>query len=75
MNSLIIAWYALDLWIKDLVNLAKLVFKDVIWWCQDAIVVHAIDSLHKDILFEYQDIFYSGHMGIMKTLKQIKTNF
>ena len=71
----IIARYPLDPWFKDLINLAKLVLKDAIWWCQDAIVVSDVGSLRKNILFECHDIFYSGHMDIMKTLKQVETNF
>ena len=71
----IIAGYALDPWFKDPVNLEKLVFKDAIWWYQEAIVVPNVGSLRKDILFEFHDAFYSGHMGITKTLKQVETNF
>ena len=43
----IIAGYALDPWFKDPVNLEKLVFKDVIWWYQEAIVVPNVGSLRK----------------------------
>ncbi len=71
----IIAGYALDPWFKDPVNIEKLVFKDAIWYCQEAIVVPDVGSLRKDILFECHDAFYSGHMGITKTLKQVETNF
>ena len=71
----IIAGYALDPWFKDPVNIEKLVFKDAIWYCQEAIVVPDVGSLRKDILFECHDAFYSGHMGIAKTLKQVETNF
>ena len=74
LNKIIVG-YALDLWFKDPVNFAKLVFKDAIWWCQDAIVEPAVGSLRKGILFECHEVFYSGHMGIMKTLKQDDTNF
>ena len=38
-------------------------------------MVPDVGSLRKDILFECHDVFYSGHMGITKTLKQIETNF
>ena len=69
------ARYALDLWFKNPVNLAKLVSKDAIWWCQDAIVVHAVGFFCKDIIIECHDVFYSGYMGIMKTLKQVETDF
>ena len=31
-------------------------------------------SLRKNILFECHDVFYSGHMGITKTLKHVETN-
>ena len=71
----IITWYALDPWLKDPVNLEKLVFKDVIWWCQEAIVVCDVGSLRKDVLFECHDVFNNGHMSITKTLKHIETNF
>ena len=71
----IIARYALDPWIKDPVNLTKLVFKDVIWWYQDAIVVLVVGSLCKDIFFECHDVFYSRHISITKTLEQVGTNF
>jgi hypothetical protein len=71
----IIAAYALDPWFKYPVNLEKLVFKDAIWWYQETIVVPYVGSLRKDILFECHDIYYSGHMDITKTLKQIETNF
>ena len=71
----IIVGYALDLWFKDPVNLAKLVFKDVMWWYQDAIVVPAMGYLRNDVLFECHNAFCNGHVGIMKTLKQVETNF
>ena len=32
-------------------------------------------SLRKDILFECHNTFYSGHLDITKTLKQVETNF
>ena len=67
--------YALHPWFKDPVNLEKLVFKNVIWWYQEAIVVHDVDFLRKYILFECYDVFNSGPMGITKTLKQIESNF
>ena len=38
-------------------------------------MVPDVGSLHKDILFECHDTFYSGHIGITKTLKQVETNF
>ena len=51
----IIARYALDPWFKDPVNLAKLVFKDAIWWCQDAIVVPSVGIFCKYTLLECHD--------------------
>ena len=71
----IIIGYALDPWFKSPVNLARSVFKDAIWWCQDVIVVPVVGSLRKDILFECHEAFYSGHISITKTLKQVETNF
>ena len=71
----VIARYALDPLFKDIINLAKLVFKDVIWWCQDVIVVPVVDSFHKNIYFECHDISNSRLMHITKTLKQVETNF
>ena len=65
----IIAGYALDPWFKNPINLAKLVFKYAIWWCKNTIVVHDVGSLRKDILPVCHDVFYSGYMGITKTLK------
>ena len=52
----IITWYALDTRFKGLVYLARLVPKDAIWWCQDAIVVPDVSSFCKDILFECHDV-------------------
>jgi hypothetical protein len=49
--------YALHPWFNDMVNLEKLVFKNVIWWYQEAIVVHDVDFLRKYILFECYDVF------------------
>lgn len=71
----IIAGYALDPWFKNPVNLENLVFKDALWWHHNAIVVPKVDSLCEDILMECHDAFYSGHMGITKTLKQVETRF
>ena len=71
----IIVGYALDLWFKDPVNLEKLVFKDAIWGCQEEIIVPDVGSLCKCILFEYHDVFYSGHMGVTKTFKHVETSF
>ena len=52
-----------------------MVFKDAIWWCQEAIVILDVGSLREDILFECHDIFYSGHMCIINTLIQVETSF
>ena len=71
----IIAGYALDPWFKNPVNLENLVFKDALWWHHNAIVVPKVDSLCKDILMECHDAFYSEHIGITKTLKQVETRF
>lgn len=71
----IIAGYALDPWFENPVNLENLVFKDALWWHHNAIVVPKVDSLCEDILMECHDAFYSGHMGITKTLKQVETRF
>ena len=60
----IIAGYTLDPWFKDPINLENLVFKDAIWWCQEAVVVLDVGSLCKDILFKCHDVFNSGHMVI-----------
>jgi hypothetical protein len=34
-----------------------------------------VESLYEDILMECHDAFYSGHMGITKTLNQVETRF
>ena len=54
LNKIIVG-YALNPWFKDPIYLAKLVFKDAIWWCQGAIVEPAVNFLCKDILFECDD--------------------
>ena len=74
LNKIIVG-YALDPWFKNAVNLENLALKDVIWWYQDAIVVHMVDSFHNDILSECHDALYSGHMDISKTLKLVERNF
>ena len=38
-------------------------------------MVLVVGFLRKNILIECHDIFYSGHMDITKTLKQVETNF
>ena len=73
-NKIIIG-YALDPWFENPVKLENLVFKDALWWHHNAIVVPKVDSLCEDILMECHDAFYSGHMGITKTLKQVETRF
>jgi hypothetical protein len=52
-----------------------LIFKDALWWHHNAIVMPKVDSLCEDILMECHNAFYSGHMDITKTLKQVETRF
>jgi hypothetical protein len=74
LNKIIVV-YTLNLWFKNLVNLENLIFKDALWWHHNIIVVSKVDDLCKDILMEYHDAFYSRHMDITKTLKQVQIRF
>ena len=38
-------------------------------------MVLVVGFLRENILIECHDTFYSGHMDIRKTLKQVETNF
>ena len=66
----------------DLNNFFRLIFKDGLWWHNDAIVVPNVivgetnlGFLREYILHEHHDLLYSGHMGNSKPPKKIQSHF
>ena len=66
------AGYVEDPWFQDSRNLSLLRGESGLWWKENAVVVPAIPSLRKDILREFHDTPWSGHLGPRKTLKAVR---
>jgi hypothetical protein len=68
----IMAAYARDPWYQDPANTARLTHKAGLWWQNGKLMVPADRNIISDILREAHDAPYSGHLGVGKTLHNVK---
>jgi hypothetical protein len=67
--------YEKDLWFTRPNNLGKLRLHNDIWWKDNCIVVPKYNNIRKWIMEEFHDTKYSGHLGLHKTLQNIKRTY
>lgn len=64
--------YSKDAWYTNPVNTKDLVHKAGLWWFNGKLMIPDDKSIVNDILREAHDAPYSGHLGVNKTLHNVK---
>jgi transposase InsO family protein len=67
--------YATDPWFQDQDNLSSLTNADGFWLLDDKVVVPDGESLRRQILSEFHDVPYRGHLGMTKTCELVGRQF